>query len=106
MIGAVANIVFNGVTGTGNTRSAFVMELAYPGFLYIIYICGRNALTFAGCYLFHDRGGVLYWFIGRKCYLFEEGVLDKIRKSDSEFVILFFIRLVFRTFALYSKKIK
>ena len=49
----------------------------YPGFLYIIYICGRNALTFAGCYLFHDRGGVLYWFIGRKCYLFEEGVLAK-----------------------------
>ena len=40
LIGAVANIVFNGVTGTGNTRSAFVMELAtlvfYTLFIYVV----------------------------------------------------------------------
>ena len=30
LIGAVANIVFNGITGTGNTRSAFAIEVGTP----------------------------------------------------------------------------
>ena len=42
LIGAVSNIVFNGVSGTGNTRSAFVMEIVtlafYTLFIYIIGI--------------------------------------------------------------------
>ena len=38
LIGAVANIVFNGVTGTGNTRSAFVMELATLFSIHYLYM--------------------------------------------------------------------
>ncbi|MEG1543839.1 MAG: MATE family efflux transporter [Tannerellaceae bacterium] len=37
LIGAVANIVFGGVTGTGNTRSALVMEIVTLVF-YVVYV--------------------------------------------------------------------
>lgn len=53
LIAAVANIVFNGVTGTGNTRSAFVMELVtllfYTLFIYVAGI--RLHLPVAICFL-------------------------------------------------------
>ncbi|EEC96771.1 MATE domain protein [Parabacteroides johnsonii DSM 18315] len=53
LIGAVANIVFNGVTGTGNTRSAFVMELATLVFYTLfIYVAGmRLHLPVAICFM-------------------------------------------------------
>lgn len=53
LIGAVANIVFNGVTGTGNTRSAFAIELGtlifYTLFIYIAGI--RLHLPVAVCFM-------------------------------------------------------
>ena len=43
LIAAVANIVFNGVTGTGNTRSAFAMELVTLVFYTLfIYVAGMR----------------------------------------------------------------
>lgn len=63
--------------GYGKYSFGFCDGAGYPGFLYIVYICGRDALAYAGCYLFHDRGGVLYRFIGRKCHLFKESILAK-----------------------------
>lgn len=87
LIGAVANIVFNGVTGTGNTRSAFVMELAtlvfYTLFIYVVGM--RLHMPVAICFMTE----VVYYtgLLVRKCHLFKESILGKIRKSDSEFVI-------------------
>lgn len=53
LIAAVANIVFNGVTGTGNTRSAFAMELVTLVFYTLfIYVAGmRLHLPVAICFL-------------------------------------------------------
>ena len=53
LIGAVANIVFNGVTGTGNTRSAFVMELVTLVFYTLfIYVAGmRLHMPVAICFM-------------------------------------------------------
>ena len=53
LIGAAANIVFNGVTGTGNTRAAFTMELVTLVFYTLfIYIAGmRLHMPVAICFL-------------------------------------------------------
>lgn len=53
LIAAVANIVFNGVTGTGNTRSAFAMEVVTLIFYTLfIYVAGmRLHLPVAICFL-------------------------------------------------------
>lgn len=53
LIAAVANIVFNGVTGTGNTRSAFAMEAVTLVFYTLfIYVAGmRLHLPVAICFL-------------------------------------------------------
>lgn len=53
LIAAVANIVFNGVTGTGNTRSAFAIELVTLIFYSLfIYVAGmRLRLPVAICFL-------------------------------------------------------
>ena len=53
LIGAVANIVFNGVTGTGNTRSAFVMELVTLVFYTLfIFVAGiRLHMPVAICFM-------------------------------------------------------
>lgn len=53
LIAAVANIVFNGVTGTGNTRSAFAMEVVTLVFYTLfIYVAGmRLHLPVAICFL-------------------------------------------------------
>lgn len=53
LIAAVANIVFNGVTGTGNTRSAFAMEFVTLVFYTLfIYVAGmRLHLPVAICFL-------------------------------------------------------
>lgn len=53
LIAAVANIVFNGVTGTGNTRSAFAMEVVTLVFYTLfIYVAGmRLRLPVAICFL-------------------------------------------------------
>lgn len=37
LLGSIGNVVFNGVTGTGNTRAALVMELAVL-FFYALYV--------------------------------------------------------------------
>ncbi len=60
LIAAVANIVFNGVTGTGNTRSAFAMELVTLVFYTLfIYVAGmRLHLPVAIC--FSDRSCLLH----------------------------------------------
>lgn len=60
LIAAVANIVFNGVSGTGNTRSAFAIELVVLAFYGLfIYIAGmRLQLPVAICFLTE----VLYYF--------------------------------------------
>ena len=77
LIGAVANIVFNGVTGTGNTRSAFVMELAtlvfYTLFIYVVGM--RLHMPVAICFM--TEVVYYYRFIGRKCHLFKESILAK-----------------------------
>lgn len=53
LIGAVANIAFSGVTGTGNTRSAFVMEMVtlvfYTLFIYMFGV--RLRMPVAVCFL-------------------------------------------------------
>lgn len=53
LIAAVANIVFNGVTGTGNTRSAFAIEVVVLVFYSLfIYVAGmRLGLPVAICFL-------------------------------------------------------
>lgn len=53
LIAAVANIVFNGVTGTGNTRSAFAIEVVVLVFYTLfIYVAGmRLGLPVAICFL-------------------------------------------------------
>lgn len=53
LIAAVANIVFNGVSGTGNTRSAFAIELVVLAFYSLfIYIAGmRLQLPVAICFM-------------------------------------------------------
>ena len=53
LIGAVANIVFNGITGTGNTRSAFAIEVGTLVFYALfIYVAGvRLHLPVAVCFM-------------------------------------------------------
>lgn len=53
LIGAVANIVFNGITGTGNTRSAFAIEVGTLVFYALfIYVAGvRLYLPVAVCFM-------------------------------------------------------
>lgn len=53
LIATVANIVFNGVTGTGNTRSAFAIEVVVLVFYSLfIYVAGmRLGLPVAICFL-------------------------------------------------------
>ena len=53
LIGSVANVAFNGVSGTGNTRSALFMEAAVL-ILYVlfVYVAGmRLRLPVAVCFL-------------------------------------------------------
>ena len=53
LIGSVANVAFNGVSGTGNTRSALFMEVAVL-ILYVlfVYVAGiRLRLSVAVCFL-------------------------------------------------------
>ena len=53
VVASVANIVFNGVTGTGNTRSAFAIEIGTLVFYSLfIYVAGmRLYLPVAVCFL-------------------------------------------------------
>ena len=53
VVASVANIVFNGVTGTGNTRSAFAIEIGTLVFYTLfIYVAGmRLYLPVAVCFL-------------------------------------------------------
>lgn len=53
LIGAVANIVFNGITGTGDTRSAFAIEVGTLVFYALfIYVAGvRLHLPVAVCFM-------------------------------------------------------
>ena len=53
LIGTVANIVFNGITGTGNTRSAFAIEVGTLVFYALfIYVAGvRLHLPVAVCFM-------------------------------------------------------
>lgn len=53
LIGSVANVAFNGVSGTGNTRAALFMELAVL-FLYVlfVYVAGmRLRMPVAVCFM-------------------------------------------------------
>ena len=49
LVGAVANIVFNGISGTGNTRPALIMETAtlvlYCVYVYVAGICLRMPVS-------------------------------------------------------------
>ena len=53
LIGSVANVAFNGVSGTGNTRSALFMEAAVLIlYLLFVYVAGmRLRLPVAVCFL-------------------------------------------------------
>lgn len=53
LIGSIGNVVFNGVTGTGNTRAALVMELAVLFFyaLYVYVIGMELRMSVAVCFM-------------------------------------------------------
>lgn len=70
LVGSVANVAFNGVSGTGNTRAALFMELAVL-FLYVlfVYVAGmRLRMPVAVCFITE----IIYYsglFIGSVIYL-------------------------------------